>query len=87
MAGFEGSIFSGNYSNDDHSFYLKKVKQLDTESTLSIKQIGVLKDYLSRQSELGDSCTITVNDQIPLLLKEEEVDVLLKELNTISENL
>ncbi|MRH42096.1 hypothetical protein GH741_05330 [Aquibacillus halophilus] len=84
---YTGHIFSGNFSKDDHSFYLKRVKHLDTQSTLSTKQIAQLRVYLTQKDELNESCTITVNDQIPLLLNKEEVHELLQELETISESI
>ncbi|SET75012.1 hypothetical protein SAMN05216389_12452 [Oceanobacillus limi] len=80
MSDFSGDIFRGEIDQTTSIFYLNHVKNLHTASTLSQKQIVSLIEYLEKQS---DTCTITVNDQIPMLLQQEEIELLLKELNVI----
>lgn len=77
---FSGIIFSGEFDQDQHMFYLTQVRNLDTASILSEGQLKLLIDYLTQQNE---SCTVLVNDQLPVLLKQEEVMQLRKELTII----
>ncbi|MBU9710931.1 hypothetical protein [Evansella tamaricis] len=86
MNQFTGSIFSGEVSTEEDIFYLTQVRNLATHSTLTEAQLEKLYSYLLTQSEQG-SCTITVNDQIPILLNSMEVQSLLEELDTILESL
>ncbi|WP_158235128.1 hypothetical protein, partial [Pseudomonas sp. 2995-3] len=79
-------VFSGELATEEDTFYLTQVKNLNTQSTLTEKQLEQLYSYLLTQSEQG-SCTITVNDQIPILLNSGEVQALLEEIDTILENL
>ncbi|MUK88136.1 hypothetical protein GMD78_06980 [Ornithinibacillus sp. L9] len=84
MNNFSGTVFSGEFDQQNRYFYLNRVKNLTTASTLSEHQIHQLVNYLEKQS---DSCTITVNDQIPILLGQEEVELLLNELEIIKQEL
>ncbi|WP_053218709.1 hypothetical protein [Virgibacillus senegalensis] len=83
MNNFDGVLFSGEFSDDDELFYLRRVKNLQTQSVLSNRQLEQLHHYLSRQNSRKESCTITVNDQIPILLNQEEAKQLLSELDEI----
>ncbi|MBP1971051.1 hypothetical protein J2Z83_003188 [Virgibacillus natechei] len=80
MDNFAGIIFSGEFDQDQHMFYLTQVRNLETASILSEGQLKLLIDYLTQQNE---SCTVLVNDQLPVLLKQEEVMQLRKELTII----
>ncbi|SDM17136.1 hypothetical protein [Sediminibacillus halophilus] len=80
---FDGALFSGEFSDDDELFYLRRVKNLQTQSILSNRQLEQLHHYLSRQNSRQESCTITVNDQIPVLLNQQEAEQLLTELDEI----
>lgn len=82
VANFNGSIFGGDLLED--GFYLTRVKHLETASNISAKQMTNLQNYLRNYSEQNESCTITVNDQIPVLLSAEEVKELEQELNQIA---
>ncbi|WP_010094636.1 hypothetical protein [Ornithinibacillus scapharcae] len=68
MDQFQGTIFQGDL--DDRSFYLTQVKNITTASSLSIDQLVKMAAYLEKQEE---TCTITVNDQIPLLLTNQDI--------------
>ncbi|QTN00259.1 hypothetical protein ERJ70_13695 [Sediminibacillus dalangtanensis] len=83
MNHFDGVLFSGEFSDDDELFYLRRVKNLQTQSILSNRQLEQLHHYLSRQNNRQESCTITVNDQIPILLNQQEAKQLLSELDEI----
>ncbi|MEN2766787.1 hypothetical protein [Ornithinibacillus xuwenensis] len=78
MEQFSGAIFNGEI--EPGSFYLTQVKNIPTASSLSIDHINKLTEYLNAQKE---SCTITVNDQIPMLLNEQDMNHLLQDLKAI----
>ncbi|WP_067727767.1 hypothetical protein [Oceanobacillus damuensis] len=80
MQNFSGMIFSGDLDRMQESFYLTQVKNLETASILSEKKLTELNHYLSSQD---DTCMITINDQIPILLKEQEVSELVTDLTKI----
>ncbi|GAB3054020.1 hypothetical protein [Virgibacillus ainsalahensis] len=82
MNNFSGTIFSGDFDEDQETFYLTQVKNISTQSTLSTDQLTQLYQYLKKQE---DTCTITVNDQMPILLQADEVAQLLKELDIVME--
>ncbi|SHG72629.1 hypothetical protein [Ornithinibacillus halophilus] len=79
---YSGEIFSGEF--DANSFYLTQVKNLTTSSTLSRNQLHRLFHYLE---EHNDTFTMTVNDQLPVLLQHEDISTLLKELEEIMREL
>ncbi|WP_042147660.1 hypothetical protein [Paucisalibacillus sp. EB02] len=78
METFNGAVFQGEMEKE--GFYLTQVKQISTASSLSIDQLMKMAAYLGTQE---DSCTITVNDQIPLLLNQEDIKKLLQDLEAI----
>jgi hypothetical protein len=81
-ANHDTPIFSGEIDVNSQDYTLKEVKNIATQSVISKQQLESLYDYLSRQK--GDeSVTITINDQIPLMLNNLEVGQLLHELEQI----
>ncbi|MGJ9459190.1 hypothetical protein [Oceanobacillus sp. CF4.6] len=84
MRNFSGKIFSGELDQLQDSFYLTQVKNLQTASNLSESKLMQLNQYLSNQ---GESCMITINDQMPILLQEKEVEELLVDLASIMDAL
>lgn len=78
MDQFQGAIFQGDL--DEASFYLTQVKNISTASSLSIDQLVKMEAYLENQEE---TCTITVNDQIPLLLSSQDIKYLQMDLRDI----
>lgn len=80
MEQYNGEIFSGEFSKDNDNFYLTQVKSMETGSELSLTQLNQLRNYLANHQ---DDFMLTVNDQIPVLLDEEEMDLLLDDLSNI----
>ncbi|MBM7571013.1 hypothetical protein [Aquibacillus albus] len=81
MNQFNGSIFGGDFL--ENTFYLTRVKHLDTASNISSEQMKHLYQYLMKYSEQDESCTITVNDQMPILLNADEVHFLQNDLSEL----
>ncbi|WP_156289936.1 hypothetical protein [Oceanobacillus salinisoli] len=84
MNQYSGAIFSGEFDQSNDSFYLTEVKSINTGSVLSENQLSHLEEYLIKQH---DSCMLTVNDQIPVLLQKHEIDELLGDIRQILEGL
>jgi uncharacterized protein YbaR (Trm112 family) len=80
MEQYKGEIFSGEFSKDNDNFYLTQVKSMETGSELSLTQLIQLRNYLAKHQ---DDFMLTVNDQIPVMLNEEEMDLLLDDLSNI----
>ncbi|WP_085993787.1 hypothetical protein [Oceanobacillus senegalensis] len=84
MNQYTGAIFSGELDKKNETFYLTEVKSLTTGSTLSLNQLEQMYSYLGKQQ---DSCMLTVNDQIPVLIQENEKNELINDLHHILKNL
>jgi len=84
MGNFSGTIFSGTFDQVEEIFYLTQVKNLQTQSRLSEHQLNQLYYYLDKQE---NSCMVTVNDQIPILLQKEEINQLLLDIDDIMRDL
>ncbi|MEN2467124.1 hypothetical protein [Ornithinibacillus sp. JPR2-1] len=78
MEKFNGTVFHGEL--EQNSFYLTQVKNISTASTLSLEQLVKMASYLDRQN---DSCYITVNDQVPILLNDVDMKNLQRDLEVI----
>ncbi|KGX90963.1 hypothetical protein N781_06170 [Pontibacillus halophilus JSM 076056 = DSM 19796] len=83
MKGYEGELVSGSFMEDEASFYLTSLRHLETASTLGRDQLLQLYRYLHHQQEQGESCLVTINDQMPLLFQEDEVAMLMNDLREI----
>lgn len=84
---YEGDIFSGEFDKAEKEFVLKRVKNFQTQSILKEGQLDALYDYLTRASHYDQSHVITINDQLPVRLSNDEVKVVLAELDKIREGL
>jgi hypothetical protein len=78
----DSQIFSGDIDIQSQDYILKGVKNITTQSVISKQQLQSLHDYLSKKRGSG-SVTITINDQVPLMLNNEEIGQLLNQLNQI----
>ncbi|RKQ32974.1 hypothetical protein [Oceanobacillus halophilus] len=84
MNQFTGGVFAGEFDQGNDNFYLTEVKSLQTGSVLSKKQLSDLYQYLNNQN---DTCMITVNDQMPILIQKDEIDLLLRDIGDIMQSL
>ncbi|WP_068675958.1 hypothetical protein [Oceanobacillus sp. Castelsardo] len=80
MEQYTGEIFSGEFPEGSNNFYLTQVKSMETGSELSLTQLIQLREYLAKHQ---DNFMLTVNDQIPVMLEQEEMDLLLDDLSNI----
>lgn len=86
MESYDGTVMTG-HTNEDEEFVLTNIKHMDTESIFSKEQLMALHEYLERQYKSGEPCTMILNDQLPVPLKEEELSLLLEEMEQVIETL
>ncbi|MBD8071276.1 hypothetical protein [Bacillus sp. PS06] len=78
-------IFLGEVSNNE--YILKQVKQIPTQSIMKKQQIQSLSDYLAKAVHHDEHHIITINDQLPIRLTNDEANQLITELESIEQSL
>ncbi|HLR80422.1 MAG TPA: hypothetical protein VK119_07555 [Bacillota bacterium] len=78
-----GNIIFGEFDRPSNAFILQKVKHVPTETMLSEKQLLSLYNYLHQHKHDEDGQVITLDDDMPLLLTQKEIDQLLDDLDHI----
>ncbi|MBS4214642.1 MULTISPECIES: hypothetical protein [Neobacillus] len=78
-----GSIISGEFDELMNEFSLQKVKHFTTESTIKQSQLKSLYDYLKKHRNDIDGQIITLYDQMPILLSQEEINLFISDLEKV----
>jgi len=78
----EGQLISGEFDETMNEFTLQQVKHFTTETTINENQLKHLSAYLQNNHD-PDGQIITLYDQMPLRLSEEEVEMLVEHLEKI----
>ncbi|MED4204982.1 hypothetical protein [Neobacillus mesonae] len=78
-----GNIISGEFDELMNEFSLQKVKHFTTESTIKEKQLKNINDYLKKHRNDIDGQIITLYDQMPILLNQEEINLLISDLEKV----
>ncbi|QOR68693.1 hypothetical protein IM538_11555 [Cytobacillus suaedae] len=78
-----GSIFSGNVDLDSREFVLTSVKEMNTQTVLNEKQLDAIYHYLNKVVHQEEYHVLTLYDQLPVRLKNDEITLLLSELDKI----
>lgn len=78
-----GNIISGEFDEHTDEFSLKKVKHLTTESTINENQLQNIFDYLIKHRHEMEGHIITLNDQLPIRLSQEEIELLIRDLEHV----
>lgn len=78
-----GNIISGEFDKLMNEFSLQKVKHLTTESTIKENQLKSLYDYLKKHRNDIDGQIITLNDQMPIRLSQEEINLFISDLEKV----
>ncbi|MFC4323130.1 hypothetical protein [Litchfieldia salsa] len=78
-------IFLGEVTNNE--YLLKQVKQIPTQSIMKKTQIQALSDYLAKVVHHDEQHIITINDQLPIRLSNDEANQLINELEQIEKTL
>ncbi|CDQ42006.1 MULTISPECIES: hypothetical protein [Virgibacillus] len=77
-----GKLISGELDLNTNDFIVKQFKQLATESNLSENQLTKIMRYLDSHPNV-DGQVLTLYDQMPIFLNQEEVANVLDDLRYI----
>ncbi len=83
MSYIEGTIISGQFNSEANEFAIEKVKDFRTRSVLNEKQISSLYYYIRSHQDDEDGQIVTLYDQMPVKLTQEETKQLLTDLEKI----
>ncbi|MFF2449606.1 hypothetical protein ACFVSW_21415 [Neobacillus sp. NPDC058068] len=78
-----GNIISGEFDELMNEFSLQKVKHFTTESTIKESQLKSMYDYLKKHRNDIDGQIITLYDQMPIRLSQEEVNLFIRDLEKV----
>ncbi|SFE03773.1 hypothetical protein SAMN05216238_107153 [Lentibacillus persicus] len=78
-----GEIISGEFDEKANAFMLREVKHFVAETSLNENQLTNLLDYLSKNKHDIDGQVLTLYDQMPVRLNQEEVGQFLNDLEDI----
>lgn len=87
MQTMNGSVISGEIFPEKDEFYVKKIKNFETESILNLNQINAIYDYLSKASHYDNFHIVTINDQLLIKLNNEEIQLMLKDFDQVKNGL
>lgn len=79
----QGTIIAGGFDSSMNEFSLQKVKNLNTESVLKENQLNNIYHYLKKHQHEDDGQIITLYDQMPLHLKQNEINELICDLERV----
>ncbi|MDZ5471310.1 hypothetical protein SM124_06075 [Bacillus sp. 31A1R] len=79
----EGRIISGEFDEEMNEFSLQRVKNMSLESTIRENQLMALYEYLKKHQKDTDGQVITLYDQLPLRLSQEEIQLLMRDLDQL----
>lgn len=83
MHSFDGNMISGRI-NEDQEFVMTTIKHVNTTSVFDKEQLEALTEYLQSQQEKGETCTMILNEQLPIPLNTEEVTLIIQEMNEVT---
>lgn len=78
-----GTIIAGEFDSSMNEFSLQKVKNLNTESVLKENQLNNIYHYLKKHQHEDDGQIITLYDQMPLHLTQNEINELICDLERV----
>ncbi|WP_438825282.1 hypothetical protein [Bacillus sp. JJ1609] len=79
----QGTIIAGEFDSSMNEFSLQKVKNLNTESVLKENQLNNIYLYLKKHQHEDDGQIITLYDQMPLHLTQNEINELICDLERV----
>lgn len=79
----QGSIITGEFDSLMNEFSLQKVKNFELESVLKENQINNIYDYLKKHQDEEDGQIITLYDQMPVRLSQNEINQLISDLEKV----
>ena len=86
MKRFEGQILQGSWDDRSHELTISGIKSVPTQSVWDGEQIREMSDQVTKALETGEeSLVITLRDAIPLILDQDELVDLNKDIKRIVE--
>jgi hypothetical protein len=79
----QGTIIAGEFDSSMNEFSLQKVKNLNTASVLKENQLNNIYHYLKKHQHEDDGQIITLYDQMPLHLTQNEINELICDLERV----
>lgn len=79
----EGNIIGGEFDSALNEFSLQTFKHFETQSTMKQIQVDSLYNYLSKHKNEEDGQVLTLYDQMPMILTQDEVNQLLEDLEKV----
>ncbi|WP_435371221.1 hypothetical protein [Mesobacillus subterraneus] len=79
----QGTIIAGEFDSSMNEFSLQKVKNLNAESVLKENQLNNIYHYLKKHQHEDDGQIITLYDQMPLHLTQNEINELICDLERV----
>lgn len=78
-----GNIISGEFDEQINEFSLYSIKHLSLESTINESQLKNLCAYLKKHEDDLDGQIVTLYDQMPIWLSQQEISLLLDDLEKV----
>jgi hypothetical protein len=79
----QGTIIAGEFDSSMNEFSLQKVKSFNTESVLKENQINNIYNYLKKHQHENDGQIITLYDQMPVRLSQNEINQLISDIEKV----
>jgi hypothetical protein len=79
----QGTIIAGEFDSTMNEFSIQKVKDFETESILNVNQINNVYHYLKKHQDEEDGQIITLYDQMPVRLAQNEVNQLISDIERV----
>lgn len=79
----KGNIIAGEFDELMNEFSVQKVKHFTTETNIKEKQLKSLYDYLKKHRDDTDGQIITLYDQMPVRLSQEEINLFISDLEKV----
>lgn len=78
-----GNIISGAFDKQMNEFSLQQIKHFTTETIIHEQQLNNLYNYLKKHADDTDGHILTLYDQMPIRLSQEEIQLLLHDLEKV----
>ncbi|NYE06522.1 uncharacterized protein YneF (UPF0154 family) [Bacillus niacini] len=79
----QGSIIAGEFDSSLNEFAIQQVKHFETVSILNENQLNQIYHYLKRNQHQEDGQIITLYDQMPIRLSQEEINQFIDDLEKV----
>jgi hypothetical protein len=79
----QGTVIAGEFDSSMNEFSLQKIKNFNIESVLKENQIKNIYQYLKGHQHEDDGQIITLYDQMPVRLSQNEINQLICDLERV----